>query len=372
MNRMNFIADLIDGTNTEDIKLLTNKFKGNGYAVWNVVRSHLARNADSLFVMCINKKINWYRNIAETLNLTPAKVKRIVEYIAEIGLLQSDLFEKNIVCSPFFNKQHKNFLKEHVSKNEEICKNTLQNVKKFAKTQGLNSIKITLEGTRIGIGIEEELELERESSLLDNVGERSFFDLGKKEDTVRTDTTALANCQPKNTDETFPTSQKEQSKTTSSDAWYREVACRLFKNVKSRDHNHPNVDIDIWAQQIANIQRPRNEIIEALKFSQNDDFWKYRINSPDSLEKHFATIIQRARGSLLKTTGIRLEKYSYNEMEQAVFKQVRKGANFRCKKESNGRVHFFYRPTQHEIAMYQHKQYKIFHPTDPAIQSLLN
>lgn len=124
---MNFIALEISIIRDPKIKLLMDKYK-NALIVWIYLLIKFAQEEESGFMIFINEK--WYTDFAKEIGLPKSQIKQIKEIIKEmanIELINPNLFLEDIIFSEnFFKKHFRYFLRNRKDFNaikEKIIKN---------------------------------------------------------------------------------------------------------------------------------------------------------------------------------------------------------------------------------------------------------
>ncbi|HOM04511.1 MAG TPA: DUF4373 domain-containing protein [Candidatus Kapabacteria bacterium] len=131
---MNFITLELDITKDPKIKLLMEKYK-NALIVWIYLLIKFGKEENNGFMIFINE--NWYKNFSKELKFPKSQIKNIKEIIKEmanIGLINSNLFFEDILFSENFFKKHFNYfyknkrdfnqMKEKIIKNLEFLFNS--------------------------------------------------------------------------------------------------------------------------------------------------------------------------------------------------------------------------------------------------------
>ena len=106
---MNFITLELDITEDPKIKLLMEKYK-NALIVWIYLLIKFGKEEEKGFMIFLNK--NWYRDFADEIKISKTQVKEIIKEMANIDLINSNLFFEDILFSEnFFKKHYRYFLR---------------------------------------------------------------------------------------------------------------------------------------------------------------------------------------------------------------------------------------------------------------------
>lgn len=106
---MNFITLELDITEDPKIKLLMEKYK-NALIVWIYLLIKFGKEEEKGFMIFLNK--NWYKDFADEIKTSKTQVKEIIKEMANIGLINSNLFFEDILFSEnFFKKHYRYFLR---------------------------------------------------------------------------------------------------------------------------------------------------------------------------------------------------------------------------------------------------------------------
>jgi len=133
-------ADPVNDTTGELINDLSEKFPGVGYAVWEIIRRQLVRKVDTFFVLYIEDKDEWFRSIAKFLHVRYySTIKKIADYIAEIGLIEKEYYEIGLIFSRSFASQHLSLLKKQHSNMTRFDNSTRESLLALTKSKRIET-----------------------------------------------------------------------------------------------------------------------------------------------------------------------------------------------------------------------------------------
>jgi hypothetical protein len=100
----------IGGTKDKKIKILTSELGGEAGFAWFTLLEWLGEAQDTFCIIFIDK--GWYKSFETETNIATAKLKKIFKTMADLELIDPELFEQNIIMSQNFIRKHMNYLKK--------------------------------------------------------------------------------------------------------------------------------------------------------------------------------------------------------------------------------------------------------------------
>jgi hypothetical protein len=347
------------------IILLTSELGGEAGFAWFTLLEWLAEAQNTFCIIFIDKCL--YKRFATETNISPTKLKKIFKMMAELELIDPELFDENIIVSQNFIKKHINYLRKlTIFRNfsEENLENKLKIYFKYRdqkdishmtyKTfiQKLINIFRPFENSIPNVQSQDDasqqggLKSELENSNLAPPREAGINSLPNEQNQNNGSQQGGLKGNGTNTTpspmraSTSAPSNREGIKPLS-ERWQYQVAELMYKHIKERDETFPKPNLQEWANgfdEIAKTGRGRNEIEQVMLFSQQDKFWACHILDPKILLKHFSRIKLIMQKN---ETDIQCACYTYEQACKLIQKDNRQWNEFiYCQDKNNQKIYW--------------------------------
>lgn len=314
---MQYFSHKVESRRDEKIDALIEEFGAEGYAVWFALLEEISQEQKNLYMLFITRR--WLDSFSISLRIRKSKVRKILDKLANFGMIDYDLYQEDIIFSQKFIKIQRCYIQKIFKSGNNSVESCMESVQKLFKIRKGKSnktmtyddffLKLCRIRDEIIHPIKKRIEKKNKEIKENNINEN-------KEEIKTNETEEKNQKEVKGNKQKFLLFRKSD--------WQYLLAEKLFEEVKKRDSTFPNVNLQTWANTFNMISKERNieEIEKVMEYSQKHPFWSGIILSPNDLWNNFAKIKQAMINNTEKST------YSYEEMQLAMIKQKRNKNDF--------------------------------------------
>jgi len=314
---MQYFSHKVESRRDEKIDALIEEFGAEGYAVWFALLEEISQEQKNLYMLFITRR--WLDSFSISLRMRKSKVRKILDKLANFGMIDYDLYQEDIIFSQKFIKIQRCYIQKIFKSGNNSVESCMESVQKLFKIRKGKSnktmtyddffLKLCRIRDEIIHPIKKRIEKKNKEIKENNINEN-------KEEIKTNETEEKNQKEVKSNKQKFLLFRKSD--------WQYLLAEKLFEEVKKRDSTFPNVNLQTWANTFNMISKERNieEIEKVMEYSQKHPFWSGIILSPNDLWNNFAKIKQAMINNTEKST------YSYEEMQLAMIKQKRNKNDF--------------------------------------------
>ena len=314
---MQYFSHKVESRRDEKIDALIEEFGAEGYAVWFALLEEISQEQKNLYMLFITRR--WLDSFSISLRMRKSKVRKILDKLANFGMIDYDLYQEDIIFSQKFIKIQRCYIQKIFKSGNNSVESCMESVQKLFKIRKGKSnktmtyddffLKLCRIRDEIIHPIKKRIEKKNKEIKENNINEN-------KEEIKTNETEEKNQKEAKGNKQKFLLFRKSD--------WQYLLAEKLFEEVKKRDSTFPNVNLQTWANTFNMISKERNieEIEKVMEYSQKHPFWSGIILSPNDLWNNFAKIKQAMINNTEKST------YSYEEMQLAMIKQKRNKNDF--------------------------------------------
>lgn len=314
---MQYFSHKVESRRDEKIDALIEEFGAEGYAVWFALLEEISQEQKNLYMLFITRR--WLDSFSISLRIRKSKVRKILDKLANFGMIDYDLYQEDIIFSQKFIKIQRCYIQKIFKSGNNSVESCMESVQKLFKIRkGKSNKTMTYDDFFLKLcRIRDEIIHPIKKRIEKKNKEIKGNNINENKEEIKTNET-----EEKNQKEVKGNKQKFLLFRKSD--WQYLLAEKLFEEVKKRDSTFPNVNLQTWANTFNMISKERNieEIEKVMEYSQKHPFWSGIILSPNDLWNNFAKIKQAMINNTEKST------YSYEEMQLAMIKQKRNKNDF--------------------------------------------